>query len=164
MTRLITTILAALIALTAAPALAASDDMEMVGYVNRSGDTFILLARKEMDNATQAGMMVRAMDADMIEEFLDVRVLESRDLDRTQLLGIGADRATIHAVMDDSFTPGLLVVAADDADVYIFVMMGDDLDGELFAEITRDAIANDLDITTPPGFTEVPMGQEPNRL
>src|SRR5690606_26801604 len=58
----------------------------------------------------------------------------------------------------------LLVVAASDADVYIFVMMGDDLDGELFAEITRDAIANDLDITTPRGFTEVPMGQEPNRL
>lgn len=164
MTRLITTILAALIALTAAPVLAASDDMEMVGYVNRSGDTFILLSRMEADNETTARMMVEIMDADMVEEFFDVRVLESRDLDRTQLLGIGADRATIHAVVDDSFTPGLLVVAADDADVYIFVMMGDDLDGELFAEVTRDAIANDLDITTPPGFVEVPMGQEPNRL
>src|SRR5690606_16127684 len=104
MTRLIATILAALIALTAAPALAASDDMEMVGYVNRSGDTFILLARMEMDNATQAGMMVRAMDADMVEEFFDVRVLESHEMDRTQLLGIGADRATMHAVMDNSFT------------------------------------------------------------
>src|SRR5690606_1440309 len=157
MTRLITTILAALIALTAAPVLAATDDMEMVGYMNRSGDTFILLARKEMDNATQARMMVRAMDADMVEEFLDVRVLESREMDRTQLLGIGADSATMHAVMDDSFTPGLLVVAANDADVYIFAMVGDDLDGELFAEITRDAIADDLDITTPRGFVEVPM-------
>lgn len=157
MTRLITTILAALVALTAAPVLAASDDMEMVGYMNRSGDTFILLARKEMDNATQAGMMVRAMDADMVEEFFDVRVLESHEMDRTQLLGIGADRATMHAVMDNSFTPGLLVVAANDADVYIFAMVGDDLDGELFAEITRDAIADDLDITTPRGFVEVPM-------
>lgn len=157
MTRLITTILAALVALTAAPALAASDDMEMVGYMNRSGDTFILLARKEMDNANQARMMVRAMDADMVEEFLDVRVLESREMDRTQLLGLGADSATVHAVMDDSFTPGLLVVAANDADVYIFAMVGDDLDGEQFAKITRDAIANDLDITTPRGFVEIPM-------
>lgn len=157
MTRLITTILAALIALTAAPALAASDDMEMVGYMNRSGDTFIILAHMEADNASQARMMVEVMDADMVEEFFDVTVMESRDLDRTQLLGLGADSATMHAVMDDSFTPGLLVVAANDADVYIFVMVGDDLDGELFAEITRDAIANDLDITTPRGFTEVPM-------
>ena len=157
MTRLITTILAALIALTAAPVLAASDDMEMVGYMNRSGDTFILLSRMEADNATHARMMVGVMDADMVEEFFDVTVMESRDLDRTQLLGIGADHATIHAVMDDSFTPGLLVVAASDADVYLFLMVGDDLDGELFAEITRDAIANDLDITTPRGFTEVPM-------
>jgi len=157
MTRLITTIFAALIALTAAPVLAASDDMEMVGYMNRSGDTFILLSRMEADNATHARMMVGVMDADMVEEFFDVTVMESRDLDRTQLIGIGADRATMHAVMDGSFTPGLLVVAASDADVYLFLMVGDDLDGELFAEITRDAIANDLDITTPRGFTEIPM-------
>src|SRR5690606_1736331 len=157
MTRLITTILAALVALTAAPVLAASDDMEMVGYMNRSGDTFIILAHMEADNATHARMMVEVVDADMVEESFDVTVMETRDLDRKQLLGIGADRATMHAVMDDSFTPGLLVVAANDTDVYIFVMVGDDLDGELFAEITRDAIANDLDITTPRGFTEVPM-------
>lgn len=157
MARLITTILAALIALTAAPVLAASDDMEMVGYMNRSGDTFILLARMEADNATNARMMVGVMDADMVEEFFDVTVMESREMDRKQLLGIGADRATIHAVMDGSFTPGLLIVAANDADVYLFLMVGDDLDGELFAEITRDAIADDLDITTPRGFVEIPM-------
>lgn len=157
MTRLITTILAALVALTAAPVLAASDDMDMVGYMNRSGDTFILLSRMEADSPTNARMIVGVMDADMVEEFFDVTVMESREMDRTQLLGIGADRATIHAVMDGSFTPGLLIVAANDADVYLFLMVGDDLDGELFAEITRDAIADDLDITTPRGFVEIPM-------
>src|SRR5690606_40948532 len=92
MTRLITTILAALVALTAAPVLAASDDMEMVGYMSRSGDTIILLSRMEADNATHARMMVGVMDADMVEEFFDVTVMESRDLDRAHLLGIGADR------------------------------------------------------------------------
>jgi len=157
MTRLITTILAALVALTAAPVLAASDDMEMVGYMNRSGDTIIILAHMDADSPTHARMMVGVTDADMVEEFFDVTVMETHELDRTQLLGIGADRATMYAVMDGSFTPGLLIVAASDADVYLFLMVGDDLDGELFAEITRDAIANDLDITTPRGFTEVPM-------
>lgn len=157
MTRLITTILVALVALTAAPVLAASDDMEMVGYMNRSGDTIIILAHMDADSPTHARLMVEVLDADMVEEFFDVTVMETHEMDRTQLLGIGADRATMYAVMDGSFTPGLLIVAASDADVYLFLMVGDDLDGELFAEITRDAIANDLDITTPRGFTEVPM-------
>lgn len=156
MTRFITIILSAVFALSVTTA-GATSDMQTVGFVNASTGTIIVMGMMPTESASDAKFMVHMTDDTLIEESFGVVVVEAIELDRVQLRGLNASAGSMYATVDTDFMPGLIIVAASKSDVFILAMMGNDLDGELFAEVTRDAIANRLDIDAPRGYIDVPM-------
>ena len=161
MKRLITLIALVAVALTPVGAFASPGDPEAVAYVTPDGANVLLLMRVETEDRATARFMVSMLDDATLEDTLSLIVIESDELDRDARRGIGADRATLFAVYEPDMGPGLVLVASDGPDVFVLAAFGDDLDGAAFAELTVDAIANDLDIDTPRGYIAVPLDDEP---
>lgn len=147
--------MALLAVLVAFAPVAASDDGEIRAFVSSSG-TAIIVGELPMDSTSQARSAVRMMDASVIEYSMDVLIISQERLSRDLTRTFDLDAATISAGLMDGM-PFLLLIYAQGDVVTLAMMVGDDLDGEMFAEWTvRLFLTGAEDIAAPFGYVEVP--------
>lgn len=170
---LIITLITALIVTPAAaqglPTPSGGGDGEPIlrGYAHERSGVMLIAMQVPGESDAEARLYYSALsDPAAIEDALNLTILDHEALTGDTLKGVGSDMATLYMVLSADNGAGLMLVAQDGEDVFLFLMLGNGLDGEQFAEIVHEVIAadgiEDMDdiVTDRPGWVAVPLDDE----
>src|SRR5690606_20295884 len=117
-------------------------------------------------NASDAKMVVRVMDADLMEESFGGMVILEEAMDREMLAAIGASTGNMYGLMNGDELSMAMVFAVDGS-VYMVIMVGDfetigEDSGYLFGTLVVEIVysGDDFDFDTPDGYIEVPLDDD----